>query len=338
MRAPPKTLLISHPDLLRHGSYLSSHPESPQRLETIFSAFTSSPMQLELSLFRLATQEELLRAHSEDYIQKVMALDGKTGQLDHETYVTESSVQAALLAAGLGLELIEQILKGKVQNGFAIVRPPGHHATSSQGMGFCIFNHIAIGALHALSLGVKKILILDWDVHHGNGTQEIFYEDDRVLFMDLHQDGLFPLDSGEPSEIGKGVGEGFTVNIPILPCSSDPDYLDVFEHVLKARIVAFQPELILISAGFDAHANDPLGGMHLTSDGFALLTQKINELAEEICHGRIAFFLEGGYNPHDLANNVLQCCNKLVKNFCSQASLIGPIGKNFGDGLSKEKK
>jgi acetoin utilization deacetylase AcuC-like enzyme len=205
-----------------------------------------------------------------------------------------------------------QVVKGKAKNGFAFLRPPGHHSRPSGAMGFCVFNNIAIAAKQALAMGVKRILIFDWDVHHGNGTQEVFYDDDRVLFVDIHQENLFPHNSGAQKEVGNGNGKGYTVNIPLPPLCSDADYLYVFDQLVEPFVDKYQPELILVSAGFDAHESDPLGGMKLTTNGFGLLAERTKRLAEKNCGGKLAMFLEGGYDPYFLAKNVMACAEVLA--------------------------
>jgi acetoin utilization deacetylase AcuC-like enzyme len=307
-----KTLLLSHCDLLDHGRL--DHPESSIRLKTILSAIETSPFKknLDCSIERLATQGELSQIHTSQYINYVETLDGKEVDLDHETPLSSGSVRAARLAAGLGLEMVERVLVGKVQNGFVLVRPPGHHARPSVGMGFCVFNNIALAAKHALLMGIKRVLILDWDVHHGNGTQEAFYQDDRVLFIDLHQESLFPTTSGFSHELGQGKGYGYTMNVPLPHSCHEGDYLFAIEKLVRPLALKYQPELILVSAGFDAHETDPLGSMSITTKGYGLLTHKVKELANEICGGKMILFLEGGYEPTSLANNVVQCIAELT--------------------------
>lgn len=307
-----KHLSLSHLHLLDHS--LSSHPENSSRLSSILQAFQSSEFHhlLDLSVERRATIDELCSNHDAKYVKEVIEKEGQELNLDRETLLTAGSVRAALMAAGIGLELIERVLDGKIDNGFALLRPPGHHARLSSAMGFCIFNNIAIAAKKALAKGVKRILIFDFDVHHGNGTQRSFYEDDRVLFIDIHQDNLFPVGSGAIQEIGRGKGLGYTINVPLPSGCSDEDYFYIFDNLVAGAARGFHPELILVSAGFDAHESDPLGGMLLSTKGFGVLTAKVKALAEELCKGNVVFFLEGGYNPHFLAQNVMSCVKVLA--------------------------
>lgn len=300
-----KHLFLTHPCLLEHG--INSHPENAGRLKAIIEALK------EVTFFeRKATVEELARVHDRAYISHVLSVEGKSGYLDPETPMIAGSVHAALVSAGLGLELVEQLIDGKIQNGFALVRPPGHHAIHATSMGFCVFNNIATAAQMALARGVKRIAIIDWDVHHGNGTQEAFYDDPRVLFIDLHQDNLFPRNSGLLEETGSGRGAGYTVNLPMPDSCRDDDYLYVFEKIIKPIVREYAPELILVSAGFDAHESDPLGSMMLTTQGFGRLTHEVKKLAAELCSSKLALFLEGGYHAPSLAQNVLECARVLA--------------------------
>lgn len=308
-----KHLFLSHLHLLKHET--GSHPENASRLKAILEAFKESPFQeyLDLSTDRFASIDDIALAHDLPYIHHVLSLDGQEASVDAETLISSQSVKAALLAAGLGIELVEQVVQKIITNGFALVRPPGHHARPSTGMGFCLFNNIAIAAKRALAMGIKRILILDWDVHHGNGTQEVFYEDNRVMFVDLHQENLFPVHSGLIHETGRGIGAGFTVNVPLPASCVDQDYLYLFDALVMPIAKKFEPELILVSAGFDAHESDPLGFMKLTTEGFGQLAQRVKGLADLLCAGKLVFFLEGGYNPFFLAKNVMECANALIQ-------------------------
>lgn len=294
-------LLLSHLSLLDHGK--ADHPENSGRLQAILQAFQENSHPINLTVTRRATKKELCLVHDPEYVEYVLSLEGQHASLDHETHLTPGSVNAALQAVGLGLELVEQITKGNCQSGFALIRPPGHHAGRSSAMGYCIFNSVAISAAYALSMGLTRILIVDFDVHHGNGTQEIFYEDDRVLFIDLHQENLFPEGSGNVEEMGSGDGFGFTVNIPLAAASQDEDYFKAFRENVLPLAQEFNPELVLVSAGFDAHESDPMGFMRLTSKGFASLSKELRTFA------KVAFFLEGGYDSFYLAQNVIACIN-----------------------------
>ena len=276
------------------------HPESPERLREIYQGIEEEEMKgrvLAKVKPRAATREELEMVHSPAYIDLIASTAGKPYvRLDGDTSTCAKSYEAALLAAGGFLELIKVVMQGKLDNGFALVRPPGHHAERDRAMGFCIFNNVAIGAHYAFkNFSLQKILIVDWDVHHGNGTQNSFYEDPRVLDFSTHRSAFYP-GTGAAAEVGKGRGEGFTVNIPLSPGAGDTEYGILFEKILKPIALEYQPQLILVSAGFDTHYNDPLGGMEVTERGFARMTQILMEIAAATTQGKLAFTLEGGYN------------------------------------------
>jgi acetoin utilization deacetylase AcuC-like enzyme len=233
------------------------------------------------------------------------------------------------LAAGGLLELIKVVMQGKLNNGFALVRPPGHHAERDRAMGFCLFNNIAIGAKYALrNFSLQRILIVDWDVHHGNGTQNSFYEDSQVLYFSVHRYGFFYPGTGGATEVGKGKGEGFTVNVPLSTGAGDTDYGNIFERFLKPIALEYQPQLILVSAGFDTHYNDPLGGMDVSEKGYARMTQILMEIAGATAQGKLVLVLEGGYNVTSQRRSVKAVLEELSQAF--------PLEKN--DLLEKEKE
>jgi acetoin utilization deacetylase AcuC-like enzyme len=223
---------------------------------------------------------------------------------DGDTHVSKDSFDVALLAAGGVTLAIDQVMNGSLTRAFCAVRPPGHHAETSTVMGFCLFNNAAIGARYAQTRhGVERVAIVDWDVHHGNGTQQIFYEDDSVLFISLHQFPFYP-GTGAANERGAGKGEGFTLNCPMGVGSVEKDYLDAFQAQILPALHRFQPQLILVSAGFDAHADDPLAGINLTEDSFGRMTELVLEISERYCKGKIVSILEGGYDLQALSRSV----------------------------------
>lgn len=284
----------------------SSHPESKERLTSIIQKLERTDYYSKLLKLnpREATKEEVSLIHEISYIHSFEKKSKQgSGYFDADTPYSEDSYKAACLAAGAGLELADAILQNKIKTGMALVRPPGHHAEREHAMGFCMFNNIAITAKYLQSKGLKKILILDWDVHHGNGTENSFYEDDTVFFISTHQYPFYP-GTGSEKDLGEGKGKGYNLNIPIQRDSIDSDYRKVFKDSIIPAIDNFMPDIILISAGFDAHKDDPLGGINLTTSGFETMTEIIKRKAEELCGGRIISFLEGGYNLQALAESV----------------------------------
>jgi acetoin utilization deacetylase AcuC-like enzyme len=277
------------------------HPESPERLKVIYEMLEDEgkkSLQLIKVPPRPATREELETTHSPAHIDRIASTAGKPHfRLDLDTSTSARSFEAASLAAGGLCELIRAVWAGEMKNGFALVRPPGHHAERDRAMGFCLFNNVAIGAHYAIhNFSLERVLIVDWDVHHGNGTQNSFYSDPRVLYFSTHRYGFFYPGSGGATEVGNGKGEGFTINVPLASGSGDPEYGNIFERILKPIALEYRPQLILVSAGFDIHYDDPLGGMEVTEKGFARLTQILMEIAEVTAQGKLVLTLEGGYD------------------------------------------
>jgi len=255
--------------------------------------------------FAAASDQALSRVHDPRYIAGVRQFAaGGGGWLDADTAVSPRSVDVAALAAGAGIAAVDAALDGRARRGFVMARPPGHHATPTRGMGFCLFNTVAVASAHALDQGVDRILIVDWDVHHGNGTQDAFYDTDRVLFASVHQWPLYP-GTGATSERGTGRGEGYTINLPLAAGADDQTYAELFDRVILPAAAGYQPQLVLVSAGFDAHAHDPLGGMRLTDQGFAELARRVVRIADAHADARVLAFLEGGYDPDALAASVV---------------------------------
>ncbi len=298
---------IYHPDYLKHITG-PGHPERPQRLEGLLQHLLPTPLWGKMSHLRpLPAHVEMVNlVHSERYTTmiKVRCQSGETVLDDGETRICRDSYDAALLAVGGVQTAIDEVLGGKLRRAFCAVRPPGHHAETSEAMGFCLFNNIAIAARYAQSqYGIERVAIVDWDVHHGNGTQKAFYEDDSVFFVSLHQYPFYP-GTGAANERGAGRGEGFTLNCPMGAGSVEKDYLDAFELQIIPALNRFQPQLVLISAGFDAHADDPLAGINLREESYRRMTEYMVGLSEKFCDGRIVSVLEGGYNIQALARSV----------------------------------
>ena len=283
------------------------HPESHRRLEVIYEMLNDPDMTdkyIDVPV-REATEEELLYIHSKDYIDLVAATAGKPSSfLDADTQTSPGSYQAALLAAGGLCNAINMVNNGELDNAFALVRPPGHHAERNRGMGFCLFNNVAIGAIYAQKkLGLNRILITDWDLHHGNSTQHSFENDPSILYFSTHQYPFYP-GSGSFNETGRGNGEGFTVNVPLSTGYGDAEYIAIYQQILQPIALEFKPDLVLASVGFDIYEGDPLGGMSVTPDGFAGLTRTFMEIARSNCDGKLVLTLEGGYNLQGLRDSV----------------------------------
>lgn len=283
------------------------HPEAPSRLKAIQDYLVGQDFfsRAELRSCAPATREHLELVHSPAYIDFVLKHRGlDQAALGQDTFTSSASVDAALLAAGTAVEAVDLVFQRGYDQVFAAVRPPGHHASPDQAMGFCIFNNIAICAAHALQTqDISRVLIVDWDLHHGNGTQEMFFTSDSVFFLSIHQSPFFPR-TGSEGEFGSAAGLGFTRNIPRLPRKDDQHYLSQLKQALLEIESFFKPELVLISAGFDAHEADPIGGMRLTENGFYDMTRLVTDLALRHAQGRVISFLEGGYDHSALARSV----------------------------------
>jgi acetoin utilization deacetylase AcuC-like enzyme len=309
-----KTGIVCH-DLYKQHLAGFPHVESPERLQVIYDMLKEDDMAGRFTAVspRPATHDELAWIHSASHIQRIAATDGKPhASLDPDTQTTSLSYQAACLAVGGLFSLVDSIIAGTVRNGFALVRPPGHHAEKDRAMGFCLFNNVALGARYAMKIhGLKKILIADWDLHHGNATQHSFYDDSDVLYFSTHQYPHYP-GTGSLKEVGSGEGMGFTVNVPLSSGHGDADFFKIFEKILCPIGKAFKPELILVSAGFDTYVADPLGGMQVTPKGYAAMTRLIMELARECSSDRVAFTLEGGYHLTGLRESVRAVLKELM--------------------------
>jgi acetoin utilization deacetylase AcuC-like enzyme len=250
---------------------------------------------------RLATDEEILRVHTPAHLARIAAESelpkgGDAG--DGISPFGHNGIAIARRAAGAAIACVDAVLDGSVDNAYALVRPPGHHAVAERGMGFCVFGNLAIAAAHAKAVrGVERIAVVDWDVHHGNGTQSAFYGDPDVLTVSIHQDNVFPPNSGALDERGEGAGAGAAINIPLPPGTGDGGYLHAFDEVIIPAVRAFRPDLVLVASGFDAGIMDPLARQMVTVDGFAAIARRVLDVADECCDGRVAMSHEGGYNP-----------------------------------------
>ena len=321
--------LVYDPIYLEHDT--GQHVEHAARLAAAIGLLEDSGTLSKLTTIppHRASLDEISRVHSPQYISYVESLAQRgSGWLDADTVVSPASYEAACYAAGGAIAAVDAVLNGKVESAFALVRPPGHHALRSEAMGFCLFNNIAIATRHAMdSYQLERILIADFDVHHGNGTQEAFYDDPHVLYFSTHQSPHYP-GTGRVDEVGAGPGEGFTVNVPLPAWCGDEEYLRVFEEVLAPVARRFGPQLILVSAGYDAHWADPLSSMQLSTTGFGEMVRILKRLAGELCGGRIVFTLEGGYHLEALASSVRATFDVLL----GSSEIVDPLGPPRGVG------
>jgi acetoin utilization deacetylase AcuC-like enzyme len=341
------TALVYDPIFLEHLTP-HDHPEQPERLRRVIEVLEALNWMEREGLVHLApraaSEEELALIHTPAYIQRVKHAAERAGRLEQEsgrksrffatdTYVSARSYEAAIYAAGAPLTAIDAVLQGTVNNAYCLVRPPGHHALADNAMGFCLFNNVAIAARYALEHhGLERVMIIDYDVHHGNGTQDAFYDDPRVLYFSTHQAPFYP-GTGASDERGSGAALGTTVNVP-LPATTDfGPYEAVFRQVLAPLADRFDPQLILVSAGFDAHWCDPLGQMYLSTAAFARLNEIILKLAETLCSGRLVMVQEGGYNIEAMAACASTCLNQLLGDDAAVDSLGPAPEKEFSLNL-----
>jgi len=306
--------VVDDPRFDAHEDPSGPHPECPERLAAARSGLYGAvdPARRRLIETRPASESELSRVHVAKYVTELEArLARGQGALDPDTYFSRGTREAAWHAAGGAIELAAQLVQGRAQRGVALLRPPGHHAVPDSSMGFCLLNNVALAASEALASGLSRVAIVDWDVHHGNGTQDMFYADPRVLFISLHQWPLYP-GTGAAREIGSGAGLGFTANLALPPGSGDEVYGAAFREVVLPMLRSYAPELVLVSAGFDAHARDPLAAMQLSTACYGAMASALVDLVDSLGHGRIGFLLEGGYDLSALEGSVGQVGRTLV--------------------------
>jgi acetoin utilization deacetylase AcuC-like enzyme len=300
------TAFIYHPDYLKHNSG-QNHPENKDRLLGLVEHLENKSLLSKMKKVEpyIPSLEWLEMVHEPQYIRMVEKLCQKGGaMLDPDTSVGPESYQIALLAVGGAMAGVDAVMQKKAKNAFCALRPPGHHAEKDRAMGFCIFNNVAVACKYAQKkFGVKKVLIIDWDVHHGNGTQNAFWIDPSVFYFSIHQYPFYP-GTGSENEIGEKEGEGFTFNLPMFAGSGDLEYVEAFESILYPLAVKFSPDFIFISAGFDAHKDDPLAQINLSEAGYGRMTEVVTRLAAECCDNRLVSVLEGGYNSKSLASSV----------------------------------
>ena len=299
---------IYDPIYLEHdtGAY---HPENANRLRSILRAIEPLRERLLFVDPKPAPLELVMEVHSPYHIDLIQEKSLHQEPIDGDTQVSSESFEAALMAVGAGKEAVDMVLSGEIKSAFCAVRPPGHHATSTQAMGFCLFNNIAITARYAQSQGYEKVMIIDFDVHHGNGTQEIFYDDSSVFYFSTHQYPAYP-GSGSFDECGSGEGEGFTHNFPLHPLSTDDDILPVYEEELPLDIEEFNPDIILVSAGYDLHKADPLAQLQVTTEGIKQIVEAIMRSSDV----PKIFMLEGGYDLNALGESVAETLDAMLSN------------------------
>ena len=292
----------------------SGHPERPARADAVRDALIAAQIRArgDHVPIRLATDEELARVHAGSFLDDlVKTVPGRTGWLDPDTFFSPMSWQAARSAAGAASQLATAVLHGQFARGLAVVRPPGHHATRDRAMGFCLLNNVAVAAAAARAAGAARVAIVDWDVHHGNGTQDIFWDDPNVLYLSVHQFPYYP-GTGAPTEIGGPAAAGATINVGLPSGSGDSDYAAVFDHVVIPALARFAPDIVLVSAGFDAFEHDPIAGMRVSNAGFAAMARRLRVVADRHASGRIVAVLEGGYDLDGVAGGMTRVLEAFV--------------------------
>lgn len=314
------TLLYYHPHYLQHET--GGHPECAARLEQVWSRLENSGQAARCVRpdWSAATDERLRRVHGAKYLTKIQAIATRGGgRAEADTIVSPASVDVASLAAGAVCDAVERVVRGEEKRALCLVRPPGHHALPDRAMGFCLVNNIAIAARVAIDeLGLERVLIVDWDVHHGNGTQDAFYEDSQVGFLSIHRWPFYP-GSGKAEETGQGEGLGYTRNLPVEMGTSRDRCLSLFARELEDFAEKVRPQLVLVSAGFDAHREDPIGSLGWETEDFASLTQTVLDIAAAHAEGRLISVLEGGYNPPVLADCVAVHLEELLERDADEA-------------------
>lgn len=291
-------------------------PENPERIRRLYHTLNEPKYRHGFIPIktREATFHDIEAVHSSFYLSQIRehALTADPFSYDRDTYVMDETILTAQLAAGGCLELADRIMAGEIDYGFALVRPPGHHAEPGRGMGFCVFNNVALTAAYLLKqYQLNRILIIDFDAHHGNGTQEIFYNTDKVMVLSLHQKGLFPF-TGAPEELGTGAGTGYTINVPVFPQFGDQEYTYIVGRLVQNIVEQYLPQIILVSAGYDGHADDSISSTLLTTGWYTTVTSMLRRYAGDVCGDRLLLILEGGYNPVSLEASVLATLDGLL--------------------------
>ncbi|RLB73249.1 MAG: histone deacetylase [Deltaproteobacteria bacterium] len=309
-----------------HHRISESSLENPERLRNLYRTLDSTEYQ---NLFikvppRMAVTDEIESLHSSFYVNQLRghALRTDPFSYDRDTYLMEETLPTAELAVGGCLELADKIMAEEINYGFALIRPPGHHAEPGRGMGFCVFNNVALTAKYLLdTYKLRRILIVDFDIHHGNGTQEAFYDSDQVMFLSLHQSSLFPF-TGKESETGEEDGRGYTINVLVFSQFGDPEYTYLLGHLLQNLVEQYQPQVILVSAGYDGHIDESISSTLLSTKWFGVATAMLRQAAREVCDNKLLFILEGGYNPVSLEASILETFNSLITKEIPQTGIF----------------
>lgn len=308
------TIYTTHPRYVEHD--YPGHPEHAGRIRAVWQRLDENGLSARMNKVEAqpVTDAQILSVHTKDYLEllKQLNLLDTTRLLDLNTYAGPDVLDIARLSAGGVVDAVDAVMRGAANNGLAAVRPPGHHAIADYGLGFCILGNIAIGARHAQqNYGIERVLIVDYDVHHGNGTEAMFYDDPSILFISTHQYPLYP-GTGALTDIGTGAGTGYTINLPLPAYCGDANYARIFDEIVWKAAERFQPQLVLVSAGFDAHWTDPLASMKLTLDGYAHLSSELIRMAERYCEGKIVFVMEGGYDLDGLSYGMANLARLLL--------------------------
>jgi acetoin utilization deacetylase AcuC-like enzyme len=322
------TVYCTHSRYTEHD--LSGHPEHAGRIRAVWQAIEDAGLTARMTQIEPTPVDDELIAtvHTAEYVAMLnwMTRQKRMIQFDPDTYALPVSADVARLSAGGVVAAVDHVLSGRAHNALSAVRPPGHHALAERGMGFCLLGNVPIAARYAqMQYNIERVMIVDFDVHHGNGTQDMFYGDDSVLFISTHQFPFYP-GSGAIDEVGFGRGKGYTINIPLVAGHGDSSFAAIYEHVLWPAARRFQPGLILVSSGFDAHWNDPLAMMRLSLTGYAHLTRELIRMAEELCEGKIVFAMEGGYNLDALGYGMCNIAHALL----GDEDVADPLGRRQG--------
>ncbi|MBZ0284109.1 MAG: histone deacetylase [Anaerolineae bacterium] len=324
------TVYVTHPRYPEH--HLPGHPEHAGRIRAVWSQMDAAGLTTRMLKIepQPVSEDLILTVHTRDYLELLRWVD-ETKQnnvhLDADTYAGPTAFEIARLSAGGVVQAVDEVLSGRASNALAAVRPPGHHAMPNHAMGFCILGNVPIATRFAQKVyGLERVMIVDYDVHHGNGTEAMFYDDDSVLFISTHQSPFYP-GTGAITHTGSGKGTGYTLNIPLTAGHGDSSYATLFEQVVWRAAERFKPQLIIVSAGFDSHWADPIAGMRLSLNGYAHLTRELIKMAHQFCGGKIVFAMEGGYNLDALSHGVVNIAHALL----GDATVIDPLGAPRGN-------